>query len=127
LPEERAVPVRLLVPTFSCLQIAFGVELLKPDCAGLLKQRDSVKNGDSHSRRRDLARDPRLSVTLFDLAIPYHTVEIRGVADLIEDPDRALSHRVRHKYLGTDPPVDPQGDRRRIVRLRPEKIITLSA
>ena len=76
-------------------------------------------------KARNLARDPRLSVTLFDLADPYHTVEIRGVADLIEDPDRALSHRVTHKYLGTDPPADPP-DRRLIVRVRPEKIITLS-
>jgi PPOX class probable F420-dependent enzyme len=77
-------------------------------------------------KARNLARDARLSVTLFDLANPYHTVEIRGVADLLEDPDRALSQRVTHKYLGTDPPADPPGDRRLIVRLRPEKIITLS-
>ena len=77
-------------------------------------------------KARNLARDPRLSVTLFDLADPYHTVEIRGVADLIEDPDGALSHRVTHKYLGMDPPADPQGDRRLIVRVCPEKIITLS-
>jgi PPOX class probable F420-dependent enzyme len=77
-------------------------------------------------KARNLARDPRLSVTLFDLADPYHTVEIRGVADLIEDPDRALSYRVTHKYLGMDPPADPPGDRRLIVRVRPEKIITLS-
>src|SRR4051794_16135368 len=77
-------------------------------------------------KARNLARDPRLSVSLFDLANPYHTVEIRGVADLIEDPERALSHRVTHKYLGTNPPPDPEGDRRLIVRVRPEKIITLS-
>ena len=77
-------------------------------------------------KARNLARDPRLSVTLFDLANPYHTVEIRGVADLIEDPDRALSHRITHKYLGTDPPADPPGDSRLIVRVRPEKIVTLS-
>jgi PPOX class probable F420-dependent enzyme len=77
-------------------------------------------------KARNLARDPRLSMTLFDLTNPYHTVEIRGVADLIEDPDRALSYRVTHKYLGTDPPADPPGHRRLIVRVHPEKIITLS-
>lgn len=77
-------------------------------------------------KARNIARDPRLSVTLFDLTNPYHTVEIRGVADLIEDPDRALSYKVTHKYLGTDPPADPPGDRRLIVRVHPEKIITLS-
>jgi hypothetical protein len=43
---------------------------------------------------RNIARDPRVSVTLFDLANPYHTVEIRGVADLLEDPDRTVSYRV---------------------------------
>ena len=77
-------------------------------------------------KAHNLARDPRLSVTVFDPANPYHTVEIRGTAELIEDPDRALSQRVTHKYLGTDPPADPPGDRRLIVRVHPEKIITLS-
>jgi hypothetical protein len=77
-------------------------------------------------KARNLARDPRLCVTLFDLANPYRTVELREVAELIEDPDRSLSYRVTHKYLGTDPPADPQGDRRLIVRVRPEKVITLS-
>jgi PPOX class probable F420-dependent enzyme len=77
-------------------------------------------------KARNLARDPRLSVTVFNPANPYHTVEIRGVAELIEDPDRTLSYRVTHKYLGTDPPADPPDDRRLIVRVRPERIITLS-
>jgi PPOX class probable F420-dependent enzyme len=40
-------------------------------------------------KARNLARDPRLSVTLFDLANPYHTVEIRRVAELLEDPARS--------------------------------------
>jgi PPOX class probable F420-dependent enzyme len=77
-------------------------------------------------KARNLTRDPRLSVTVFDPADPYHTVEIRGTAELIEDPDRTLSRRVTQKYLGIDPPADPPGDRRLIVRVHPERIITLS-
>jgi hypothetical protein len=32
---------------------------------------------------------------------------------------------VTHKYIGQDPPADPPGSRRLIVRLVPEKVITL--
>ena len=81
----------------------------------------------NRQKARNLARDPRVSVSVFDLANPYRTVEIRGRAELIEDPDRSLSYQVTHKYLGVDPPTDPPGDRRLIVRLVPEKVITFSA
>jgi PPOX class probable F420-dependent enzyme len=75
---------------------------------------------------RNIARDPRVSLTIFDTANPYRTAEIRGTVELIDDPDRKLSHRLSHKYVGEDPPSDPAGARRVIARLTPEKVIGFS-
>lgn len=49
---------------------------------------DTVLFSTSAGRQkaRNLARDPRVSVTVFDVANPYWSVDIRGAADLIEDP-----------------------------------------
>jgi PPOX class probable F420-dependent enzyme len=80
---------------------------------------------DVRQKGRNLAQDPRVSMTVFDPADPYSTVELRGIAELIEDPERALSFAVTRKYIGQDPPEDPPESRRLIVRLVPEKVITL--
>ena len=73
-------------------------------------------------KARNLARDPRVSVTLFDLANPYESVEIRGTAELTEDTDKSLPVTLSRKYVGEDPPPDPEGETRLIVRVVPEKI-----
>jgi PPOX class probable F420-dependent enzyme len=80
---------------------------------------------DVRQKARNLARDPRVSMTVFDPADPYSTVELRGTAELVEDPQRKLSFAVTHKYIGQDPPDDPPGSRRLIVRLLPERVIVL--
>jgi PPOX class probable F420-dependent enzyme len=92
------------------------------------------RNGDAvqftvTSRRqkaRNLARDPRVSVTVIDAENPYHTVEIRGTAELIDDPERALSYRLSRKYTDEDPPAEPPELRRLIVRVTPEKVTEFS-
>jgi PPOX class probable F420-dependent enzyme len=77
-------------------------------------------------KTRNIAKDPRVSLTIFDMADPYRTVEIRGTAELIDDPDRELSHRLSHKYVGEDPPREPADVQRVIVRITPEKVIGFS-
>jgi PPOX class probable F420-dependent enzyme len=56
-------------------------------------------------KARNLARDPRVSLTVFDLTNPYHSVEIRGTAELAQDPERSLPQRLSQKYLGQSPLV----------------------
>jgi PPOX class probable F420-dependent enzyme len=73
-------------------------------------------------KARNLARDPRVSVSIYDLANPYHSVEIRGVAELVEDHDRALPRELSQRYLGEDPPPEPEDVVRLIVRVIPEKV-----
>ncbi|UIX31252.1 PPOX class F420-dependent oxidoreductase [Streptomyces sp. GQFP] len=71
---------------------------------------------------RNLARDPRVSLTVFDTANPYRTVDIRGTAELIEDPEKALPHELSQKYLGEDPPPEPEEVLRLIARVTPQKV-----
>jgi PPOX class probable F420-dependent enzyme len=73
-------------------------------------------------KARNLARDPRISVTVFDVANPYRSVDIRGTAELEQDPEKSLPRTLSHKYLGEDPPAEPADLVRLIVRVTPRKI-----
>jgi PPOX class probable F420-dependent enzyme len=78
-------------------------------------------------KARNLARDPRVSVSIFDSENPYSSVEIRGTAELVEDTRRTLPNVLSNKYLGEDAPPDPDGVTRLVVRVIPEKITNFSA
>lgn len=76
----------------------------------------------SRQKARNLRRDPRISIMLFDSEDPYRTVEIRGTAELVEDKAKALSKTLNHKYLGQDPAPEPEDVIRLIVRVVPNTI-----
>lgn len=81
----------------------------------------------AHRRKvRNIERDPRVSVTIFDVANPYQSVEIRGTASVSPDPERAMSRQLTHRYLGEDPPSDPPGTERVIIRVVPSKVVEFS-
>jgi PPOX class probable F420-dependent enzyme len=52
-------------------------------------------------KARNLARDPRVSASVFDLHDAYHSVEIRGTAELAEDPSVTRIMPVLHSLLTT--------------------------
>ena len=66
-------------------------------------------------------------MTVFAADDPYRTADIRGVVDLVDDPDRSLSIALTRRYLGQDPPADPPGSRRLIGRLTPQHVTGYSA
>lgn len=72
---------------------------------------------------RKIARDPRVSVTLFALDAPCHTVEIRGTAEPLPGPDRALPRELPMKYRGGDPPPEPAGVERVTVSISAQRLI----
>ncbi|MFG2499600.1 PPOX class F420-dependent oxidoreductase [Streptomyces sp. NPDC048441] len=75
---------------------------------------------------RNLERDPRISVSVFDLANPYASAEIRGVAEILPDPEKRLPHELSHKYLGIDPPGEKGEEARVVIRVIPEKVVGFS-
>ncbi|MEU3507750.1 PPOX class F420-dependent oxidoreductase [Streptomyces longwoodensis] len=82
---------------------------------------------ENRQKVRNLRGDPRVSLTVFDLANPYTSVEIRGTAEILPDDDKRLPHELSHKYLGIDPPAEKDDEVRVIVRITPSKIIKFSA
>ncbi|MET8831557.1 PPOX class F420-dependent oxidoreductase [Streptomyces sp. NPDC004610] len=81
---------------------------------------------DNRQKVRNLRRDPRISVSVYDLANPYDSVEIRGTAEILPDEDKWLPRELSQKYLGAAPPAEENDGVRVIVRVVPHKIIGFS-
>jgi PPOX class probable F420-dependent enzyme len=78
---------------------------------------------EDRQKVRNLRRDPRVSLSVFDLADPYTSVEIRGTAEILPDEDKRLPYELSHKYLGVDPPAERDDQTRVIIRVVPQKIV----
>ncbi|GHI08530.1 pyridoxamine 5'-phosphate oxidase [Streptomyces cellostaticus] len=81
---------------------------------------------DGRQKVRNLRRDPRISLTVFDLANPYSSAEIRGVAEILPDEGKRLPYELSHKYLGIDPPAEKDDEVRVIIRVVPRKVVSFS-
>lgn len=84
----------------------------------------STLNG--RRKARNIARDPRVSLTVYSLADPYDYVEIRGTAAL-SDGGRALINELANLYRGHDYPADPDNVERVDVIITPERVTGFSA
>jgi PPOX class probable F420-dependent enzyme len=112
-----------------------GVATLGPDGAPqnsvvwIKREGDTVLFSSTAGRQkvRNLRRDPRISLSVFDLANPYTSVEIRGTAEILPDDAKRLPYELSHKYLGIDPPAEKDDEVRVIVRVVPRKIVGFSA
>jgi PPOX class probable F420-dependent enzyme len=78
-------------------------------------------------KERNIQRDPRVSVSVFDLADPESYVEIRGRAEVTVEGGRELIDELARKYLGKDFPAEPPEVVRVLVRVIPEHITGHSA
>lgn len=78
-------------------------------------------------KERNIRRDPRVSVSVFDLADPENYVEIRGRAEVTVEGGRELIDELSRKYVGTDFPAEPPEVVRVLVRVVPEHITGHSA
>jgi PPOX class probable F420-dependent enzyme len=73
-------------------------------------------------KERNLRRDPRVSVTIFDQEQPYNYIEVRGAVTLDTAGGRELIDALSHKYRGEGYPVEPEGTVRVVIRLTPQKV-----
>lgn len=94
----------------------------------IARDRDAVLFSTTTGRQkaRNLARDPRISLTVLHTENPYQSIDIRGTAELIEDRQKSLPRELSQKYLGEDPPAEPEETIRLIVRVTPQKITGFS-
>ncbi|HUJ07700.1 MAG TPA: PPOX class F420-dependent oxidoreductase [Streptosporangiaceae bacterium] len=72
-------------------------------------------------KHRNMARDPRVSVTVLDVEDPENYVELRGRVTITPDIGRAVDTALSWKYDGKDPDDDKPGAVRVVVRMAVEK------
>jgi PPOX class probable F420-dependent enzyme len=81
----------------------------------------------ARQKGRNLARDPRVSLSISDAKDPYSYVEIRGAVELTPDPGNTLGNELSHQYRNEDAPDEPESVGRMIVRVTPEKVTGFAA
>lgn len=72
---------------------------------------------------RNVERDPRVTVTIFDASNPYSYVEVRGrvTGTVRGDEARANIDDLSQKYTG-GPYANPIGSERVVLQITPEKV-----
>ncbi len=73
-------------------------------------------------KERNLARDPRASVSVWDKDNPETYVEIRGTVAITEDEGREVVGTLSDKYLGKPFPAEAPDVVRVVLRLTPTKV-----
>ncbi|MFG2293312.1 PPOX class F420-dependent oxidoreductase [Streptomyces sp. NPDC048603] len=86
-----------------------------------------ISTEQGRRKERNIVRDPRVSLTVFDLNNPYSYVEIRGEATVTEDLGRAVAVRIAEEYLGPGGGKEyaeaPSEAVRMVVRISPRRVL----
>ena len=87
-----------------------------------------VNSERKRTKVRNMKRDPRVAVSVFDMSNPYNFVEIRGrVVDITTDGAADHIDKMAKKYMGQDKyPFNGPGDVRVIIKIEPEKVAGFS-
>jgi len=92
---------------------------------GVVRDGDVLRISTLSDRQkvRNLESDPRITVCIPDPENPRRYVEIRGVAELADDDDRAYIDSFAREYMGVDKyPYDPPGATRTTITVRAERV-----
>jgi len=84
---------------------------------------------ENGTKAKNLRRDARVAVSVFNTAQPYQQAMIRGkVVSMDRDGAEAFSDRLAKKYLGTETnPYRRPGVVRIIVKIKPERVRLMDA
>ncbi|HEU5003392.1 MAG TPA: PPOX class F420-dependent oxidoreductase [Actinomycetota bacterium] len=84
-------------------------------------QRLAFSTTKARQKYRNLRRDPRISATITDPERPERYLELRGVAQISDDPDRAYINEMSLRYRGQQFPPSP-GEERVVVSFVPTHV-----
>ena len=83
-----------------------------------------------HAKRqktKNLRRNPAVNLFILDPHNPMRYLEVRGDAELADDPDYAFADTLGAKYPGTDLRQMDGDDRRRfVVTIRPTRVVAVN-
>ncbi|MGW8780566.1 PPOX class F420-dependent oxidoreductase [Streptomyces sp. NPDC055796] len=86
-----------------------------------------ISTEQGRRKQRNIARDARVGLTVFDTANPFVYVEIRGTATVTEDTGREVAVRIAEEYLGPGGGKEyaeaPAENLRLVVRITPTKVL----
>jgi PPOX class probable F420-dependent enzyme len=87
-----------------------------------------VNTAEGRTKQKNFARDPRIALSIFDQNNPYNMVSIRGrVVDQTTNGADEHIDKLAKKYLGVDKyPFRSSGEKRIILKIKPEKVFHLS-
>jgi PPOX class probable F420-dependent enzyme len=87
-----------------------------------------INTAEGRLKPRNMRRDKRVAIAVFDAGNPYRQAMVRGIAEEETKMD-AEEHinRMAMKYLGLDKyPHSAPGEKRVIFRIKPEKVFMLT-
>ena len=86
-----------------------------------------VNTARGRVKHRNLEREPRVAISIFDPDNPYRYVGIQGrVTEMTENGADAHIDKMAKKYLNKDTyPFRQPGEVRVLVKIRPEKVHTM--
>jgi len=82
----------------------------------------AISLNTSRQKTKNLTARKGCCVFLLDVANPYRYLEIRGDAELEPDDDYRFADRVGQKYGSDLREHDGPGDKRVVIRIRPQRI-----
>lgn len=82
-----------------------------------------ISHTKDRQKYKNLQRDRRFSLSILDPDNAYRFVEIRGEAEITDDPEARLIHRLAKKYMGKDRYPSDQVGERVIIKMIPSKVI----
>ncbi|MFJ3909713.1 PPOX class probable F420-dependent enzyme [Streptomyces sp. 2132.2] len=86
-----------------------------------------ISTEQGRRKERNIARDARVGLTVFDTANPFMYVEIRGTATLAEDTGREVAVLIAEQYMGPGGGKEyaeaPAENVRLVVRVTPTRVL----
>ena len=83
-----------------------------------------INTAGGRVKEKNIRRDNRIALSIYDQENPYHMVTIRGkVTDLIEEGAHEHIDKMAKKYFGLEKyPLSSPDEQRIILKIKPEKI-----
>ena len=78
----------------------------------------------SRLKYRNLMANPQVTFCAVDPKVPSRYIEIRGYAELSDDPERALSKKMVGRMSGKEQDLDEPGAERVIIKIVPTHVST---